>query len=53
MWYARSVLDFHSVAVWWHRRWVRALYESFGFVYGEPFGDYKPDPNSVFMWLAL
>jgi putative acetyltransferase len=32
---------------------ARALYESFGFVYGEPFGDYKPDPNSVFMWLAL
>jgi putative acetyltransferase len=25
------------------------LYESAGFVRGEPFGDYKPDPFSVFM----
>ncbi len=25
------------------------LYESFGFVYCGPFGDYRDDPNSVFM----
>ena len=32
---------------------ARALYESFGFVACAPFGDYRPDPNSVFMTLAL
>lgn len=29
------------------------LYRSFGFCFCGPFGDYKPDPNSVFMTLAL
>lgn len=29
------------------------LYESFGFVRGEPFADYKLDPNSVFMTKEL
>jgi putative acetyltransferase len=29
------------------------LYESFGFKYCGPFGEYLPDPNSVFMTLAL
>ena len=29
------------------------LYESFGFTYCGPFGDYVPDPHSVFMTLAL
>lgn len=29
------------------------LYESFGFRYCEPFADYRPDPNSVFMTLEL
>ena len=29
------------------------LYESFGFQYCGPFADYEPDPNSVFMTLAL
>ena len=29
------------------------LYESFGFTYCGPFGDYKEDPNSVFMSLRL
>lgn len=29
------------------------LYESFGFRYCGPFADYVPDPNSVFMTLAL
>lgn len=28
---------------------ARKLYESFGFEYCEPFGDYVKDPNSVFM----
>jgi putative acetyltransferase len=28
---------------------ARALYEKFGFLATEPFGDYKPDPNSYFM----
>lgn len=32
---------------------ARKLYESFGFVYCGPFGEYQPDPNSVFMSLAL
>jgi putative acetyltransferase len=32
---------------------AQRLYESFGFVYCGPFADYKPDPNSVFMTLAL
>lgn len=29
------------------------LYENFGFTHCGPFADYKPDPNSVFMTLAL
>lgn len=29
------------------------LYESFGFTFCEPFGDYKLDPNSVFMMKEL
>src|SRR5829696_6469290 len=28
---------------------ARHLYESHGFTYCQPFSDYKPDPNSVFM----
>jgi putative acetyltransferase len=32
---------------------AQKLYESFGFTYCGPFGDYKPDPNSVFMTLTL
>jgi putative acetyltransferase len=32
---------------------AQKLYESFGFVYCGPFGDYQPDPSSVFMSLAL
>lgn len=32
---------------------AHALYERHGFVRCEPFGDYRPDPNSVFMTLAL
>ena len=32
---------------------AQRLYESFGFSYCEAFGDYEPDPNSVFMTLRL
>ncbi|MEW6127814.1 MAG: GNAT family N-acetyltransferase [Acidobacteriota bacterium] len=32
---------------------ARKLYESFGFTYCEPFGDYPDDPNSTFMTLRL
>jgi putative acetyltransferase len=32
---------------------AQRLYESFGFGYCGPFGEYKPDPNSVFMTLRL
>ncbi|MFB4310622.1 GNAT family N-acetyltransferase [Actinomadura sp. GTD37] len=32
---------------------ARKLYEKFGFVYCEPFADYRPDPNSVFMTKRL
>ncbi|WP_075003673.1 GNAT family N-acetyltransferase [Streptomyces qinglanensis] len=32
---------------------ARRLYEKFGFQPCEPFGDYRPDPNSTFMTTAL
>lgn len=32
---------------------ARRLYESFGFTYCAPFGDYRPDPNSVFLTRAF
>jgi putative acetyltransferase len=32
---------------------ARALYKSHGFVECPPFGDYAPDPNSVFTSLDL
>lgn len=32
---------------------AQKLYESFGFDYCGPFGDYQEDPNSVFMTLEL
>jgi putative acetyltransferase len=32
---------------------ARALYARHGFVECPPFGDYRPDPNSVFMTLVL
>ncbi len=32
---------------------ARALYASFGFILADPFADYRPDPNSVFMTLDL
>jgi putative acetyltransferase len=32
---------------------ARGLYEKFGFTYCGPFGDYRPDPNSVFLTRTL
>lgn len=32
---------------------ARQFYERFGFIYCEPFANYKEDPNSVFMTLEL
>ena len=32
---------------------ARRLYEAYGFTYCGPFGDYRSDPNSVFMQLPL
>lgn len=32
---------------------AQVLYESFGFTYCEPFGEYTKDPNSVFMTMRL
>ena len=32
---------------------ARALYGRAGFVETLPFGDYRPDPNSVFLTLAI
>lgn len=32
---------------------AQRLYQSFGFAFCQPFGDYEPDPNSVFMTLRL
>ena len=32
---------------------ARAFYRRHGFVECPPFGDYNPDPNSVFMTLGL
>ncbi|WP_460495594.1 GNAT family N-acetyltransferase [Glycomyces tarimensis] len=32
---------------------ARSLYEKFGFDYCDPFADYRPDPNSVFMTRPL
>ena len=32
---------------------ARALYARHGFMECQPFGDYRPDPNSVFMTLVL
>lgn len=32
---------------------ARKLYERFGFVYCEPFGEYRKDPNSVFMSMDI
>jgi putative acetyltransferase len=38
---------------WDYFRPARALYGEYGFVECAPFGDYLPDPNSVFMTIDL
>lgn len=38
---------------WDYFRPAVALYLRYGFSYCEPFGDYRPDPNSIFMTLRL
>jgi putative acetyltransferase len=48
--YARLSLETGSMAAFVP---ARTLYESMGFVYCGPFGEYGPDPNSVFMTLSL
>ena len=44
--YARLSLETGSMAFF---EPARRLYAAFGFVPCAPFGDYRPDPNSVFM----
>ncbi len=48
--YRRLSLETGSMAVFAP---ARALYERFGFTYCDPFADYVPDPNSVFMTREL
>jgi putative acetyltransferase len=48
--YERLSLETGSMAAF---RPAQQLYESFGFTYCEPFGDYVLDPNSAFMTLRL
>lgn len=48
--YARLSLETGSMAYF---EPARRLYARFGFQFCEPFGDYNPDPNSVFMTLLL
>lgn len=48
--YRRKSLETGSMAAFTA---ARRLYEKFGFVYCDPFDDYLPDPNSVFMTLEL
>lgn len=38
---------------WPYFKQAQALYRKFGFVECGPFGDYVPDPNSVFMTIEL
>ena len=48
--YARLSLETGSMQAF---KPAHALYQSFGFAYCGPFGDYADDPNSVFMTLRL
>lgn len=48
--YRRLSLETGSIDAF---RPAQSLYESFGFVRCGPFGDYREDPNSVFMTLTL
>lgn len=48
--YERLILETGSMEAF---KPAQRLYESFGFTYCEPFGDYTKDPNSVFMTTRL
>ncbi|WP_409252683.1 GNAT family N-acetyltransferase [Bacillus sp. SCS-153A] len=48
--YARVSLETGSMAAF---EPARKLYKRFGFVYCEPFAQYKEDPNSLFMMIVL
>jgi putative acetyltransferase len=48
--YARLSLETGSMSAF---EPARRLYESFGFTYCPPFGDYSDDPNSVFLTRTL
>ena len=48
--YGRLSLETGSMAAF---EPAQRLYASFGFVFCQPFADYRPDPNSVFMTLRL
>ncbi len=48
--YERLSLETGSMAAF---RPAQQLYESFGFSYCGPFGDFREDPNSVFMSMRL
>ncbi|MDE2369116.1 MAG: GNAT family N-acetyltransferase [Burkholderiales bacterium] len=48
--YARLSLETGSMAAF---EPARRLYEDFGFELTEPFANYRPDPNSLFMTKAL
>jgi putative acetyltransferase len=48
--YGRLSLETGSMEAF---RPAQRLYESFGFTYCGPFGDYEEDPNSVFMTMPL
>jgi len=48
--YARLSLETGSMAAF---EAARRLYEGFGFEYCPPFGDYREDPNSVFLTCNL
>ncbi|ROH90990.1 GNAT family N-acetyltransferase [Stagnimonas aquatica] len=48
--YQRLSLETGSMAAF---QPAQRLYQSFGFEYCGPFGDYREDPNSVFMTLRL
>lgn len=48
--YQRLSLETGSMAAF---KPAQRLYASFGFVFCQPFADYQPDPNSMFMTLRL
>jgi len=48
--YQRVSLETGSMAAFYP---AQKLYQRFGFIECEPFDDYRPDPNSIFMTLTL